>query len=111
VTGTYVALLRGINVGGRNKLPMRELATIFADAGCTEVATYIQSGNVVFRAADELAARVSDLITNSIAERFGLRVPVVTRSAKERAHHNLPALVLHSSLGHCGAGVPPARGR
>jgi uncharacterized protein (DUF1697 family) len=36
-----VALLRGINVGGRNKLPMRDLAAIFVDAGCTDVTTYI----------------------------------------------------------------------
>jgi len=37
VTGTYVALLRGINVGGRNKLPMRDLVAIFVDSGCSEV--------------------------------------------------------------------------
>ena len=83
MTGTHVALLRGINVGGRNKLPMRELAAIFADAGCTDVTTYIQSGNVIFRAPSRLATRIPKLITDSIAERLALRVPVVTRSAAE----------------------------
>ena len=80
---TYVALLRGINVGGRNKLPMRDLAAIFVDAGCTDVATYIQSGNVVFCAEAKLAARIPGLISDSIAERLDLRVPVVIRSAAE----------------------------
>src|SRR5437588_4481599 len=46
----YLALLRGVNVGGRNLLPMRELTEIFANAGCADVRTYIQSGNVVFSA-------------------------------------------------------------
>ncbi len=85
MTGAYVALLRGINVGGRNKLPMRDLAEIFADAGCSDVTTYIQSGNVIFRATDDLAARIPGLITASIAGRLDLRVPVVTRSAAELA--------------------------
>ena len=46
----HVALLRGINVGGKNVLPMKELAAMFGAAGCTGVLTYIQSGNVVFHA-------------------------------------------------------------
>jgi len=81
--GTHVALLRGINVGGRNRLPMNDLTAIFNDAGCADVTTYIQSGNVIFQASDELAARIPVLITDSIASRFDLRVPVVTRSAAE----------------------------
>ncbi len=44
----YVALLRGINVGGNRKLLMRDLAAMFVAAGCADVRTYIQSGNVVF---------------------------------------------------------------
>ena len=44
---TYVALLRGINVGGKNRVPMRELEEVFVEAGCRDVRTYIQSGNVV----------------------------------------------------------------
>ncbi len=80
-----VALLRGINVGGKNKLLMRDLSTMFSEAGCDGVRTYIQSGNVVFRAGPALARRVPDLIREAIAARFGYRVPVVTRSARELA--------------------------
>ena len=80
-----VALLRGINVGGKNKLLMRDLAAIFSEAGCDEVRTYIQSGNVVFRAGPLLAGRVPDLVCEAIAARFGYRVPVLTRTAGELA--------------------------
>lgn len=81
--GVHVALLRGINVGGRNKLPMKELAAIFADAGCTEVRTYIQSGNVVFRARPSVAKGIGDFVAKRILKRFGYRVPVVLRTANE----------------------------
>src|SRR5438105_5723824 len=79
----HVALLRGINVGGKNKLPMSDLVAMFADAGCADVRSYIQSGNVVFRASAEHAARVPALVGAAIAERFGFRVPVVLRTADE----------------------------
>ena len=80
---TYVALLRGINVGGKNKLPMRDLSAMFTGAGCEAVETYIQSGNVVFEAGAALAARVPTLIASGIEERFGYRVPVVVRTVEE----------------------------
>lgn len=79
----HLALLRGINVGGKNKLSMSALSEMFAEAGCAEVRTYIQSGNVVFTATPALAQRLPDLISKRIADRFGLRVPVVLRSADE----------------------------
>jgi len=83
--GSHVALLRGINVGGKNKLPMKDLAAMFTEAGCDDVRTYIQSGNVLFRARPALARRVPELVTRAIADRAGLRVPVVTRTAAELA--------------------------
>ena len=58
MTGANVALLRGINVGGKNKLPMADLAAMFREAGCDDVRTYIQSGNVVFRAGPALAGDI-----------------------------------------------------
>ena len=79
----HVALLRGINVGGKNMLPMKELAAIFAKAGCAEVVTYIQSGNVVFRATDKVTAGLSGAITKEVEKRFGIPIPVVLRSAAE----------------------------
>ncbi|MCY3964702.1 MAG: DUF1697 domain-containing protein [Acidobacteria bacterium] len=82
---THVALLRGINVGGKNKLLMGDLAAMFVESGCDDVRTYIQSGNVVFRAGPELAHLVPDIIGAAIAKRFGYRVPVLTRTSGELA--------------------------
>ena len=81
--GTYIALLRGINVGGKNKLPMPDLAAMFTEAGCTDVRTYIQSGNVVFSVTPKSAKQVPDFVSRRIADRFGYRVPVVLRAADE----------------------------
>ena len=81
--GTNVALLRGINVGGKNKLPMKDLAVMFCEVGCSDVHTYIQSGNVLFRACPTLAEDIPSLISESILSRFGYRVPVVTRTTRE----------------------------
>lgn len=83
--GTYVALLRGINVGGKNKLPMRSLVTIFEAAGCLDVRTYIQSGNVVFRAGSTDVSGLAAAVSAAIASEFGIKVPVIPRSAAEMA--------------------------
>jgi uncharacterized protein (DUF1697 family) len=80
---TYLALLRGVNVGGKNKLPMKDLAAMFVEAGCADVRTFIQSGNVVFRADAALSRRVPDLVAAQITERFGYRTPVVLRSTEQ----------------------------
>ncbi len=78
---THVALLRGVNVGGRNLVPMPELAATFEEAGCAGVRTYIQSGNVLFAAPAALARRLPGAIAARIQERHRLRVPVIVRSA------------------------------
>ena len=80
---TYVALLRGINVGGNNPLPMKDLTALFAKAGCDAVQTYIQSGNVVFRADRDLAASLPATLAKAIAARTQMRIPVLLRSAGE----------------------------
>jgi uncharacterized protein (DUF1697 family) len=77
----HVALLRGVNVGGKNSLPMADLAAMFTAAGCTEVRTYIQSGNVVFVAKAAVAARVPTVVAAAIEKRFGFQSPVVVRTA------------------------------
>ena len=64
---------------------MKDLARIFESAGCADVRTYIQSGNVVYRAGAELARRVPGLVEAAIAERFGYEAPVLTRTAAEIA--------------------------
>jgi uncharacterized protein (DUF1697 family) len=75
----YVALLRAINVGGRNPVPMAELRTAFEDAGHLEVRTYIQSGNVVFR-SPMARATLETQLERLLARQFGFAVPVVLRS-------------------------------
>jgi uncharacterized protein (DUF1697 family) len=82
---THVALLRGVNVGGKNCVPMKELAEIFAKAGCADVRTYIQSGNVLFRATRTIADALPPRITKQIAKSFGCQVPVVLRTAEQFA--------------------------
>jgi uncharacterized protein (DUF1697 family) len=82
---TYVGLLRGINVGGKNMIPMTDLVSMFAEAGCMDVRTYIQSGNVIFRAAPEECSRLPGRITAAIAKRFGYSVPLVLRTTEELA--------------------------
>ena len=82
-TGVNVALLRGINVGGKNRMPMQELAALFVEAGCKDVRTYIQSGNVVFRTGSTGEEDISSVISASILSRFGYRIPIITRTARE----------------------------
>jgi uncharacterized protein (DUF1697 family) len=80
---TYLALLRGINVGGKNVLPMKDLVQMFANAGCKDVRTYIQSGNVVFNAASTVVLGVPKTIAAGIEKRFGYRVPVMVRTLQQ----------------------------
>jgi len=79
----HVALLRAINVGGRNKLPMADLRALFEEAGCTDVRTYIQSGNVIYRAPPRVAKGLAERLGSAIEGRFGFRPPIVTRTAIE----------------------------
>jgi uncharacterized protein (DUF1697 family) len=85
MAATHVALLRGINVGGKNMLAMSALAKRFADAGCEDVVTYINSGNVVFRATAALAKKLPAVITAAIAKHHELQIPIVMRTAAELA--------------------------
>lgn len=79
-----IALLRGINVGGNNIIKMEILRKVLTDAGLEDVATYIQSGNIVFRHKKTLnAAGCATLIASVIKEQFGLIIPVIVRSAAE----------------------------
>jgi uncharacterized protein (DUF1697 family) len=77
---TYLALFRGINVGGKNKLPMKDLKTIFIAAGCEDVRTYIQSGNVIFRASSDVSGSLPGLIPAKVADDFGHRPPLILRT-------------------------------
>lgn len=76
-----VALLRAVNVGGR-KLPMAELRAVADGLGWSEVATYIQSGNLVFSAAGK-APSLEAQLEAAIAQRFSMDVPVMIRTAPQ----------------------------
>ena len=85
---THVALLRGINVGGNNKVPMADLREVVASLGHTGVSTYIQSGNVLFTAQPGAAADDSALaagLEKAIEQAFGLQLRVVVMSRAELA--------------------------
>jgi uncharacterized protein (DUF1697 family) len=85
---THVALLRGINVGGNNKVPMAELREVVASLGHTGVSTYIQSGNVLFTAqagADADDSALAAGLEQAIEQAFGLRLRVVVLSRAELA--------------------------
>lgn len=68
---TYIALLRGINVGGNNKLPMRDLVALLEGLGMQNVKTYIQSGNIVFQSEQADPALLSQAITGTIRQGYG----------------------------------------
>lgn len=68
---TYIALFRGINVGGKNALPMKELVAVLEDLGSRNVKTYIQSGNAVFESKEKDAPRLSNKISVEIKKRRG----------------------------------------
>lgn len=78
----FVVLLRGVNVGGGNKVPMAQLRTALSDAGLSDVRTYIQSGNVVATTASKAtAASVARQVEAVITAEFGITVPVVAVTA------------------------------
>lgn len=77
----YVALLRGINVGGNNKVDMRLLTSTFERAGMTDVRTYINSGNVIFRHELAAPALLAEVLERAVEEGFGFRVRVLVRDA------------------------------
>jgi uncharacterized protein (DUF1697 family) len=81
----WVALLRGINVGGRNMVPMAGLRTVFEDAGAAEVTSYIQSGNLVFAHALSDRAALAAQLEQALRDTFGVRSTVVLRRFVEIA--------------------------
>lgn len=80
--GTYVAMLRSINVGGRNRVSMADLRGVASRLGFDDVATYVQSGNLVFTGLGS-PATVSRAIGDRMAADLGLTVPVIVRTASQ----------------------------
>lgn len=82
---TWIALFRGINVGGHHILPMKELVAELEDLGLASVRTYIQSGNVVFESASRSAAALSKKIADRVDENHGFRPAVLVMRAADLA--------------------------
>lgn len=80
----YIALLRGVNVGGKNKLSMALLKAAFEEAGLTNVLTYINSGNILFT-SDEPETTLGEKCSRIIEQQFQLAVPVLALPAAELA--------------------------
>lgn len=79
----YVALLRGINVGGKHLIPMADLRAAVEDLGAADVTTYIQSGNVLFDGGEDEPAAWTDRLETALSARFGYAASVVLRSHDE----------------------------
>jgi uncharacterized protein (DUF1697 family) len=79
----YIALLRGVNVGGHHKIKMDALRTLCESIKLRDVATYIQSGNIVFRAKETEAAKLAALLEKAIEAEFGFRPAVIVRTLPE----------------------------
>jgi uncharacterized protein (DUF1697 family) len=81
MTTTYAALLRGINVGGAKRVPMPELRTVLTELGHTGIATYLQSGNAVFRSDSDDEEALAATLKQALRRRFGFSVDCLVRTA------------------------------
>lgn len=79
----YVALLRGINVGGNNKIDMKLLKSVFEEAGMSAVKTYINSGNIIFVNDDHIKEELPSVLEAAILAHFGLAIKVLVYSFED----------------------------
>ncbi len=82
---TYIALLRGVNVGGHNQIRMAALKKLCEDLGCQAVETYVNSGNVVFRSSEEDGAALTRHLQAGLHESLGLDAPILIREPQDLA--------------------------
>ena len=97
---TYIALLRGINVGGHHKIKMASLKELFVSLGFSKVITYIQSGNVVFQAANEEQLILKEKIERGIKEKydFDIKTTIKSRADWKKIVHSNPFLKQDKSI-------------
>lgn len=88
----YVALLRGINISGKNKIPMVQLKKEFEKLGFEEVKTYLNSGNVIFSSDEDDIKKLTKLIETAVKDQFGFDIPVfvISKDNLEDILHNAP---------------------
>lgn len=103
---TYIALFRGINVGGHCALPMKELVAALEETGARKARTYIQSGNAVFESAERNLARLSMRLSAEIMKRRGfephVQILTLTALAKAIAENPFPEAVIDPGSLHLG---------
>ena len=73
----YIALLRGINVSGKNKIKMTELKQLCLDIGFSEITTYIQSGNVIFSTQEINTSKIENKLVTAVKNKFGHSIKVL----------------------------------
>ena len=83
---TYIAILRGINVGGKNKIKMAELKSLLIAEGLKSVQTYIQSGNIIFESKEKDKPQIAQLISNAIKKEWNFDVPTLILDPMEIAY-------------------------
>ena len=83
MTVRYLVMPRGINVGTRNRVPMSELKSKLADEGYSDVATVLQSGNVIVSSASNRPDEVADAMQRLLSDEFAVNVPCVVRTASQ----------------------------
>lgn len=88
----YIAFLRGVNISGKNKVPMAELKKGFEVLGFREVMTYLNSGNVIFSNDEDDVGNFANQIKTMIKNQFGLNIPVfvISKEELEDILHNAP---------------------
>jgi uncharacterized protein (DUF1697 family) len=105
---TFIALLRGVNVGRAKRVPMSEFRTLLAGLGYTGVATLLNSGNAVFRATSGAGSQHATDIARAIARSLKVEVPVIVKSAKDLAAIQPPeqfSIGHHAAYLHCADGI------
>ena len=79
----YISILRGINVGGKRKILMKDLKEIYQNLGFSDVETYIQSGNVIFNSDNLDKKEISQKLEKAIFEKYNFEVPIIIRTKEE----------------------------
>lgn len=79
----YVAFLRGINVGGHHKVPMKELSSFMQLLGFSNIETLLNTGNIVFESANKNIHEIETLLESRLAEKFEFSIPVIVRGAEQ----------------------------
>src|SRR5436853_2560798 len=83
---TFISILRGINVSGQKKIQMTDLKALYETLKFTNVITYIQSGNIIFKSKSASDKKLAKRIEDAIYERYSFNVPVIIRNIEEMKH-------------------------